>query len=184
MSTEVFIQRCFLGSWKYNLQCHLIDLWHCSRLGGPTFVFQLENPKANRTVIQITWTCFFWYHLSSFLALGSISSLADLMVITSDTPFYLLGLWCICKEKPKSFPVLSWSHVGHCHVLFPYKHQSILFFLPQQPRVIHVYPHLPSAQGMLLQGPNIQQTLTGEPDIPEQVWPRAARVDYGIYSRT
>lgn len=39
--------------------------------------------------------------------MGSIKSLADFIGVTCDVPFYLLGLWCFCKEKPKSFAVLE-----------------------------------------------------------------------------
>lgn len=123
------------------------SLLHCTRLRGPAFVFQLENPKANWIVIQITWTCFFWPHISSlYLAVGSINSLADFIGITCDVPFYLLGLWCFCKEKtkPKSFAVSELVSCGASpfspskqtpeHPLLPH---------PTQPGAIRVHPYRP-----------------------------------------
>lgn len=163
------------------------SLLHCTRLRGPAFVFQLENPKANWLVIQITWTCFFWPHISSlYLAVGSINSLADFIGITCDVPFYLLGLWCFCKEKtkPKSFAVLELVSCG-ASPFSPSKQTPEHPLLPHPTARSHpCSPTLPTAQGMLLQGPKIQQALSGEPEIPEQAWPRAAQVDYGTYSRT
>lgn len=91
----------FLGGWKCNLQWHLTDLI-LHQAGWANFLFQLENPKANWIVTQITWTCFFCPHISApFLAVGSTRSLADFLGITCDVPFYLLRLWCFCKEKAK-----------------------------------------------------------------------------------